>query len=162
MAAICLGNIYDAALRNLLGNRCFGKALLAISGTATAVKTVTNTITYCIDGQLYELAPTDPIAFTDLTVQPVATTAFYAVAVDAAGTPKIYNGTPVLTSKITAGTEKALFPDVPSTHAVIGGIKITTDATHTFNPGPGNTELSAAGITDEYFNFSCIPVAGYA
>ena len=28
--AICLGDVGSAALRNLLGNRCFGKALLAI------------------------------------------------------------------------------------------------------------------------------------
>ena len=47
--AICLGDVGSAALRNLLGNRCFGKALLAISATATACKTVTNTITYSID-----------------------------------------------------------------------------------------------------------------
>ena len=39
--AICLGDVGSAALRNLLGNRCFGKALLAISATATACKTVT-------------------------------------------------------------------------------------------------------------------------
>ena len=42
--AICLGDVGSAALRNLLGNRCFGKALLAISATATACKTgVTDT-----------------------------------------------------------------------------------------------------------------------
>lgn len=160
MIATNLGHIKDAALRNLLGNRCFGKGLLAISATATDVKTVTNTISYCVDGQIYELAPTDNITFTDVTVQPVSTTAFYAVAVDAAGTPVIYNGTPVLTAKITAGTDKAQFPEVPLTHTVIGGVKVVTDSTHTFTPG--TTELSAAGITDTYFNFSCIPVTGYA
>ena len=158
--AICLGDVGSAALRNLLGNRCFGKALLAISATATACKTVTNTITYSIDGQLYTLAPTDPIAFTTLTVQPVSTTCFYAVVVDAAGTPSIINGTPVLTSSITAGTDKALFPEVPSTQCIIGGIKVETDSTHTFTPA--TTELSAAGITDTYYNLSCVPINGYA
>lgn len=158
--AICLGDVETAALRNLLGNRTFGKALLAISATATAVKTVTNTITYTIDGQLYTLAPTDPIAFTDLTVQPVSTTCFYAVVVDAAGTPSIINGTPVLTASITAGTAKALFPEIPSTKCILGGVKVVTDSTHAFTPA--TTELSAAGITDTYFNLSCVPINGYA
>ncbi len=158
--AICLGDVESAALRNLLGNRCFGKALLAISATATKVKTVTNTITYSIDGQLYELAPTDNIAFTDLTVQPVSTTCYYAVVVDAAGTPSIINGTPILTASITAGTAKALFPEVPATKCIIGGVKVVTDSTHTFIPA--TTELSAAGITDTYFNLSCVPINGYA
>ena len=83
-----------------------------------------------------------------------------AVVVDAAGTPSIINGTPVLTASITAGTDKALFPEIPSTKCIIGGVKVVTDSTHTFIPG--TTELSAAGITDTYFNLSCVPVAGYA
>lgn len=73
--ATCLGDIETAAARNLLGNRCFGSGLLAISAVSAAkVKTVTNTIAYTIDGQIYTLAPTDNIAFTTLTVQPVSTT----------------------------------------------------------------------------------------
>ena len=158
--AICLGDVGSAALRNLLGNRCFGKALLAISAAATKVKTVTNTIAYTIDGQIYTLAPTDNIAFTNLIIQPVSTTCYYAVVVDAAGTPSIINGTPVLTSSITAGTDKALFPEGPSTQCIIGGIKVETDSTHTFTPA--TTELSAAGITDTYYNLSCVPINGYA
>ena len=80
--------------------------------------------------------------------------------VDAAGTPSIINGTPVLTASITAGTAKALFPEVPSTQCIIGGIKVETDSTHTFTPA--TTELSAAGITDTYYNLSCVPINGYA
>ena len=160
-AAINLGHIDDAALRFLLGNRCFTKAICAIGTTASTVKTTTNTVQYSIDGQIYEkAAANDLFVFTDTTVQPVATTAFYALCLDSAGTATVVNGTPVLTSKITAGTEKAYFPEVPGNVCIIGGVKVVTDATHTFTPG--TTLLSAAGITDEYFNFSCIPINGYA
>ncbi len=158
--ATCLGDIGTAAARNLLGNRCFGSGLLAISAVSAAkVKTVTNTIAYTIDGQIYTLAPTDNIAFTTLTVQPVSTTCYYAVVVNAAGTPSIINGTPVLTASITAGTDKALLPEIPGTQCIIGAVKVETDSTHTFTPA--TTELSAAGITDTYYNLSCAPAAGF-
>jgi hypothetical protein len=160
MSAICLGDVFSRALRVLLGNRCFVSGLLAISATTTAVKTVTNTITYCIDGVLYSLAPTDPIAFTDVHKQDVATTCFYAVCVDSGGTPVIVNGTPVLTALITAGTSKATFPEISDNLCLIGGVKVETDTTHTFTPG--TTALSAAGITDTYYNFSCAPTLAYA
>lgn len=161
MSAINLGHIDDAALRFLLGNRCFTKAICAIGSNAAKVKTTTNTVQYCIDGQLYEKAATDDLfVFTDTAVQPVSTTAFYALCLDAAGAATVVNGTPVLTAAITAGTDKAVFPLVGLDVCIIGGVKVVTDSTHTFTPG--TTELSAAGITDTYYNFSCIPITGYA
>lgn len=161
MSAICLGDVFTEALRTLLGNRCFTKAICAIGSNAAKIKTTTNTVQYCIDGQLYEKAATDDLfVFTDLTIQPVSTTCFYALCLDASGAASIVNGEPVLTALITAGTAVALFPKVPSTVCVVGGVKVITDSTHTFTPA--TTELSAAGITDEYYNFSCIPTAGKA
>lgn len=161
MSAICLGDLDHRALRVLLGNRCFTKAICAIGTTATKVKTTTNTVQYCIDGQIYEKSATDDLfVFSDVTVQPVSTTCFYALCLDASGTATIVNGTPVLTASITAGTEFAYFPEVPDSVCVIGGVKVDTDSTHTFTPG--TTALSAAGITDTYYNFSCIPVEAYA
>ena len=161
MSAICLGDLSHRALRVLLGNRCFTKAICAIGSNAAKIKTTTNTVQYSIDGQIYEKAATDDLfVFTDTAVQPVSTTCFYALCLDASGTASIVNGTPVLTASITAGTEFAYFPEVADTLCVVGGVKVVTDSTHTFTPG--TTALSAAGITDEYFNFSCIPVAGYA
>lgn len=159
--AINLGNIADAALRSLLGNRCFTKAICATGSNAAKIKTTTNTAQYCIDGQLYEKAATDDLfVFTTLTVQPVSTTAFYALCLDKDGNASIVNGTPVLTASITAGVAKALLPEVDSTLCIVGGAKVVTDSTHTFTPA--TTELTAAGITTTYFNFSCVPTAGYA
>ena len=100
-SAICLGDIDIAAVRNLLGNRCFTKAVCAIGGT----------------------------------VQKARTTA-------------------------TAGvTNENMLPEIPSNQAPIGAVKIATDSTHTFTPG--TTGLNATGITDTYFDLSCVPTAGY-
>jgi hypothetical protein len=161
MSAICLGDVFTKVLRTLLGNRCFTKAICAIGSTATKIKTTTNTVQYCIDGQLYEKSATDDLfVFSDVSVQPVSTTCFYALCLNAAGDASVVNGEPVSTAAITAGTSKALFPEVPETVCVVGGVKVETDSTHTFTPG--STALSAAGITDTYYNFSCIPTAGLA
>lgn len=159
-SAICLGDIDIAAVRNLLGNRCFTKAVCAIGGTVQKART-TATAEYCIDGQMYSKASTDDLfVFTDVTVQPISTTCFYALCLDASGSGSIINGTPVLTASITAGTDKALIPEIPSTKCCVGAIKVVTDATGTFVPATDG--LNDAAVTDTYFNFSCVPTAGYA
>ena len=71
----------------------------------------------------------------------------------------VYVELPKVGAAITAGTAAAMLPEIPDTTCLIGGVKVITDATHTFTPA--TTELSAAGITDEYYNFSCAPIAGH-
>lgn len=156
--AINLGDIATAALRNLLGNRCFTKAVCAIGTTVQKART-TATAEYCIDGVAYSKASTDDLfVFTDLTVQAANTTAFYALCLDASGNGSIINGTPVSTAAITAGTAKAYIPEIPATKCIVGAIRVVTTGAFT----PATTGLDDATVTDTYYNLSCVPVAGYA
>lgn len=157
--AINLGDINTAALRNLLGNRCFTKAICAI-GSNTAKAKTTATAEYCIDGVMYSKGATDDLfVFTDLTVQPISTTCFYALCLDSGGNASIINGTPVSTAAITAGTAHAYIPEIPATKCCVGAIKVVTDGTGTFVPATDG--LDDAAVTDTYYNFSCVPTAGY-
>lgn len=159
MSAICLGDVFTSALRTLLGNRCFTKAICAIGSTTTKIKTTTNTVEYCIDGIMYEKAATDDLfVFTDTTSQADLTTCFYALCLDKDGNGSIVNGTPVLTASITAGTAKATLPEVPATKCIIGAVKVETSGAAFV---PGTTALSAGTVTDTYYNLSCVPVAGH-
>lgn len=143
--SICLGDITDAALRSLLGNRCFHNGGLAIATTKSKVKTV-NSVDYTIDGVFYTKAGTDNLfVHSDVTVQPVGTTKLYALCLDKDGT-----------ASIIAGTTK--LPVIPDTLCCIGALKIVTDATHTFIPG--TTLNDAAGITATYHNLSVAPTSG--
>jgi hypothetical protein len=160
MSAICLGDVYTKALRNLLGNRCFTKAVCSIGGTVQKAR-INATVEYCIDGQMYTKASTDDLfTFTDTTVQPISTTCYYALVMNTSQTGEIINGTPVLTASITAGTARAVLPDIPETKCLVGAIKVVTDATGTFVPATDG--LDDGAVTDTYFNFSCAPIAAYA
>lgn len=157
--AINLGDIVTAAIRNLLGNRCFTKAVVAIGLNVAKVKT-TAAAEYCIDGVMYSKAATDDLfVFTDLTVQPISTTAFYALCLDSGGNASVINGTPVSTAAITAGTAKAYIPEIPATKCCIGAVRVVTDGTGTFVPATDG--LNDAAVTDTYYNFSCVPTAGH-
>ena len=141
---LSLGNIFQAVLRNLLGNRAFASGAIAAGLTATKIKT-TAAIQYCIDGVLYAKAATDDFfVHTDLTVQAANTTKWYALSLDAGGN-----------ALITPGTATRL-PQLASTQCIVGAIKIVTTATFT----PATTAHNAAGITTTYYNLSCLPTAG--
>lgn len=158
--SICIGDVNDAALRSLLGTRCFTKAILAAGSTATKVKTTTNLLQYCIDGQQYEKAATDDLfVFTTVTPQPDATTCFYAMCLDKDGASVVVNGTPVLTASITAGTAKAYLPEIPATACIVGAVKVVASG-GAFTPGTSNV-ATAGNFTVTFYNLSCVPAAGY-
>lgn len=157
MQAISLGDVFHATLRNLLGNRCFVKGLLAIAGTKSKVKTVTNTVQYCIDGIMYEKAATDNLfVFTDVTSQPDLTTCFYAFCLDKDGNSVVVNGTPMLTANLSA--YPAVLPLIPETACLIGAAKVVTSGAAFV---PGTTLLDAGTVTTTLYNLSCVPVAGH-
>lgn len=154
MSAICLGDVFSAAMRILLGNRCFTKAVCAIGTTVQKIKT-TATTEYCIDGIMYSKAATDDLfVFTDLTVQPISSTCYYALCLDKDGNGTIINGDSVLTS-----VGGAVLPDIPADQCLIGAVKVVTDASGTFVPATDG--LDDAAVTDTYYNFSCAPAAGH-
>ena len=61
-------------------------------------------------------------------------------------------GDAVLTADITSGAKTLKWPDVPASKCAIGAVRVDTNASVPFVPG--TTNLSAAGITDTYYNLA--------
>lgn len=156
--AINLEDINIEAMKSIMGTMISNSAKIAIGTTASKVKTVA-AVDFMIDGQLYTLAATDDFfAHTDTSVQPVASTRYYMLVVDASGVGYIIAGPSTLTAAVTTQTNKAACPKVPAGKCLVGILKIVTDATHTFIPG--TTLNTAAGITATYYNVAAVPSAG--
>lgn len=170
-----LNTILSADVRKVLANRCLTKATLAINaGSAATIKT-TGATTFTVDGVMYSkaalsaqsIAPTHD-AFGNLVaagvaayVQPVGTTVFYVVSVNAAGTVAVSQGSytgqvqtfPNDLSKIWTGT--GAIPVEPAGYTAIGVIKIAPTVAATFTPG--TTALDAANVNATYYDIDVLP-----
>jgi hypothetical protein len=152
--AINMGDINIQSSKTLHGNRVCNSAKIAIGTTTTKIKTVA-AIDYTIDGQVYTLAATDDFFVnTDLTVQPIASTKYYALCVDAAGAGSIIAGPNNLTAAVTAQTNKSAVPAIPDTKCLVGIIKVVTVGS-VFTPAT----TAYTGITT-YYNVAAVPTAG--
>lgn len=141
-----LADLDSGALRALIGTRAFTSGLLAIATTTSKVKTVTNTISYCIGGVMYEKAATDNLfVHTDTTVQAADTTKYYGLFLDKDGA-----------ASIVQGTSTKLPEYDPALYCMVGYIKVVTVAV-TFTPG--TTAHNAAGVTTTYVNLSVPPIS---
>lgn len=114
---------------------------------AKGVKTG-NTFQFVIDGHMGQLATTSNIALTGLVV-PISSFCWFLASINTSGTITMTQG----------DVGKNMLPEIPANQAPIGALKIVTDATHTFTPG--TTGLNSTGITDTYYDLSCVPKAGY-
>lgn len=143
-----LRDVYSAALRQLIGNMCLGKALLAEGTNANTFKT-TNAINFAIDGVVYAKSATDNIAFAtggDAFVQQAAgETRYYLFQIDSAGTITVIQG--------ENGGE---IPQPAASRCAIGAMKIVTNNAATFTPG--STDLGATDVVDTFYDFSCMPL----
>ena len=97
-----LADITDVRLRKALGNRCLSYPTLAINAASAATIKTTGTTTYTVDGVIYQKAALSAQAITithdqfgrDVStqpslakyVQPVGTTVYYVIGLNAAGT----------------------------------------------------------------------------
>lgn len=170
-----LSQIVSAEVRKVLANRCLTKATLAINAGGAATVKTTGATTYSVDGVLYSkaalaaqsIAPTHD-AFGNLVaagiaayVQPVNTTVFYVVSVNAAGTVAVSQGSylgqtqafPNDLSKIWTGT--GAIPVEPAGYTAIGVIKVAPTVAATFTPG--TTLLDAANVNATYFDVDILP-----
>ena len=94
-------------------------------------------------------------------MQPVLTTAYYVIALDAAGTVAVVQGSyagQAITfandlSKVLIGT--GAIPDEPAGYTAIGVIKVALAGAATFTPG--TTALDAANVTATYFDVAILP-----
>ena len=173
-----LSKVRDAELRRLLGNQCLSKVTLAINaGSAATIKTTGATI-FSIDGVLYTKAALLAQSFAvthnacgeavggdqpPAYVQPVLTTVFYLVCLNAAGTVAIVQGSyegqsiayPNDLSKVLTG--KGGRPKEPEGYTAIGVVKIALAGAATFTPG--TTALDAANVTATYYDVSRLPAS---
>jgi hypothetical protein len=111
------------------------------------VKTA-NTIQYVLDGHNGSQTTQTNIAIGGAVI-PISSFRWYLLSINTDGTVTA-----------TPGENNANWlPEIPSNQTPIGAVKIATDATHTFTPGL--TSLNGTGITDTYYDLSCVPKAGY-
>lgn len=171
-----LSQIQNKVLRSLIANVCLSKATLAINAASAATFKTTGTTTYTVDGVLYTKAALSAQAFSaDATVQarvsgqsgfyvqPVSSTVYYVVVLDAAGTVKviqgIYNGYTGPGPNPIVGDAGMNFgvPEDIGDYSPLGIIKVTTNGATTFTPG--TTALDAAGLTVTYTDVCMLPSA---
>jgi len=144
---------------------CLSKAGLAIGdgsklGVAIA-STVGSGVDYVIDGVIRNLADaaTDkPLSADTVTIiQPVLTKCLYLICVSTAGAVTSVMGKPVLTAKLTAGTDVLHWPQPTAGTCPIGAVLMTVASTATFTPG--TTALDATNCTAAYYNLATVPSA---
>lgn len=156
------------------------KGVLAINAASAATVKTTNALTYAIGGVLYSKAALSaqsiavthganglPVTAMDgnpAYVQPISSTVIYLVSLDAAGTVSITQGAyagQVMSfngniSKRVTDVDGGV-PTLPGGNAVIGALKVTTNASATFTPG--STALDSAGVSVTYFDLQTLPVS---
>ncbi len=167
----------DASLRKLLGNVCMTKATLAINAGGAATVRTTGTTSYLVGGLFYSKAAlaAQSLAITHdekgrpvaeglaAYVQPINTTVIYVIALNAAGTVAVVQGSyagqvqnyPRDLSRVETGVGGV--PQVPEGYTPIGAIKVVTNGVATFTPG--TTALDAAGLTVTYHDAAILPLA---
>lgn len=170
-------NILSSAVSGALLNFCQSRAVLAINAGSAATIKNTGAIIYCIDGVLYtktalsaqsiavthgfegNLVAAGPAAY----VQPAGTTVYYVIALNAAGTVAVVQGTYSGQSVTYANdltkiiTGSGGIPAEPSGYTAIGVLKVVTANAATFTPG--TTALDATDVTVTYYNVAVLPTS---
>jgi hypothetical protein len=166
----------NADLRKLLGNRTYVKATLAINAGSAATIKNTGAIIFSVDGVMLTKAAlsAQSIAIThdqfgrDVTtqpslaayVQPVLTTVYYIIALNAGGTVATVQGGyagQALTLNNQAFLSDGSMPVCPEGYTPVGVIKVALAGAATFTPA--TTALDAASVTATYFDVSTLPTA---
>jgi hypothetical protein len=165
-----LSDLTSQAVIDLLGNMNYTRAALAI-GTVKSGFNTTNAITYTVNGVQYSLAAQTSTALTVTHtdngnvvgggyVQPVLTTAYYTLGVNAAGTICVVQGTYLgqampLSQAGTSSVGTGAVPTAPDGYTSFGVIKVALAGAATFTPN--TTLLDAANVTATYFNIGVFP-----
>ena len=159
-------------LQRAFGTRAVTKATLAGSGAAATVST-TGTNVIMVDGvfvsfaawtvQSIAITPSAgalPVSLQAAYVQPIATTVYYVVCMNAAGTVGVVQGSyagqaiAAIPGYTSAMTGIGGLPQLPSGYAPIGIIKVvTTSGTFT----PATTLWNAGGFTATFTDVSVLP-----
>lgn len=133
------------------------KAVGTPTGTVTVTQTVLgskgvktgNTFKFAINGHDGSQTTQTNVALAPSATIPVSSFKWWLIVIDTSG---------VVTT--VAGTNGVnVLPDIPADKAPIGAVKVVTNGSVTFIPGV--TSLNLTGITDTYYDLSCVPAAGY-
>lgn len=172
-----LSKITDQDTANALGNMCLSKITLAINAGGAATVRSTGAISYTVGGVYSTKAALSaqaitvthrfdgkPVTAADTAyVQPINTTVVYVLALNAAGTVAVVQGT-FAGQQVTYGSDLSKIvtagggvPQLPAGHTAIGAIKVATDGVATFTAG--TTALDAAGLTVTYFDLALLPTS---
>lgn len=172
-----ISEVHSAGVRAAVGDRCMSKVTLAINAGAAATVKTTGAATYIIGGVFYTKAAlaAQSIAATHrfdgeavsaadpAYVQPAGTTVIYVVALNAAGTVAVVQGS-YAGQSITYANDKSKvlvgaggIPKLPAGYVPIGAIKVATANAATFTPG--TTALDAADVTATYFDLAILPAS---
>lgn len=132
---------------------CLSKAGLGIGSTASELKIAAPNgagVDYAINGIAYHAADDATVAMSAMSVQAVSTSCLYLVMLDSSGTLTTKKGVERLTASL--GDNLSIqWPHCDANKCPIGGFRVDTNGSTTFTGG--TTELSAAGITDTYWDF---------
>lgn len=174
-----LKDIQNALLRKALGNFCLSKITLEINAGSAATVKSTGAILFAIDGVVYTHAALANQAITvthdfqgNLVAngvakytQPVETTVYYLLSLNAAGTLAVSQGTylgQALAFGSASGSDLAkiltgtgAIPAEPDGYTAIGLMKVELANAATFNPA--TTALDAADVTVTYYDLSRVP-----
>lgn len=171
-----LSDLTVAALIALIGYANITPAAaavnLAINAAGAATVKTNSALQYLNNGVIkykaalaaQSIAPTAGQAY----VQPVSTTVYYTLGLDAAGAVVVVQGS-YDGQKLSLDPSKGLgnsqagsswegdgsIPDVPAGVTPFGVIKVVTNGVATFTPG--TTALDAAGVTASYFDVAVLP-----
>lgn len=147
----------------MFGNVCLSRPVLAI-GTSKAAVNTTAAAVFAIDGIIRnKAAMTSEVLVSGgapFKVQPVNTTVYYVLALNAAGTVHCFQGT-YAGEEILSPTGMSLrgdgsVPDIPDGYAPFGMIKVVTGSA-AFTPA--TTLLDAANITFTFYDLMCLPAS---
>jgi hypothetical protein len=134
-----LEDLSSQALRDFVGNRALGNALVAEGANSATIKT-TNAISYQINGELFTKAATDNIPMTACATQANGTTCYYLISIAAGGAITTTKGV----------DNEALIPECPVSQAPLAVLKVVASAAFT----SGTTDL---GTQDTFAQLAVLP-----
>jgi hypothetical protein len=122
-------------------------------GTNSGTFKTVNTLTFTNNGVFKSKAATDNLAFSTGTALAASQACLFAVWINTSGTVTTSQG------PIVASGDPCPVPSQSIANTtLVGLIKVTTSSAATFTPA--TTDLSASGITDEFYD--CMDMPGSA
>lgn len=119
-------------------------------GTNSATFKTVNTLAFTNNGVFKSKAATDNLTFSTGTALAASQACLFAVWINASGTVTTTQG-PIVAS----GDPCPVPTQATANVTLVGLIKVTTSSAATFTPA--TTDLSATGITDEFYDCMVMP-----